>query len=367
MIPRVSFVVPCYKHGQFLRACVDSILAQSFEAFEVLVMDDCSPDETPEVARSITDPRVIHVRNERNLGHLANYNKGIGLARGEYVWLINVDDYLRRPHVLEKFVAVMDRVPSASYVFCPAVSVRGTTESAPHAVHASSDTIFRSADFLERLLEVNCVPTPAAMVRRTSYERGGVFPLDLPYAGDWFQWCRHAFYGDVAFVAEPMVCYRIHETNMSKWYVERPERLIADEVEVRWRVLRMAQQVGLQRIADAAVDAIGDDYARRVARGQAEQWPLGMTVDQFTASLRAHTTDQRLIDRITARVQWSVADDCYKRGNTRLAAAHYRQALALNPRDLATWAKCGLLAAGPAGRTLRSAAAHLRQRLGGQG
>ena len=103
--------MPCYKHGHFLVDCVESIMRQSFQDFEILIMDDCSPDETPAIAASFNDPRVIHVRNERNLGHIANYNKGIGLARGTYIWLINVDDYLRSPVVLEKFVAVMEKAP----------------------------------------------------------------------------------------------------------------------------------------------------------------------------------------------------------------------------------------------------------------
>ena len=77
MKPKVSFVIPCYKLGHLLTECVESILAQSFTDFEVLIMDDCSPDDTPQVAQSFKDPRVIHVRNEQNLGHLRNYNKAL--------------------------------------------------------------------------------------------------------------------------------------------------------------------------------------------------------------------------------------------------------------------------------------------------
>src|SRR6478672_7594179 len=59
---KVSFVVPCYRLAHLLGECVDSILAQSYGDFEVLIMDDCSPDATPEVAASFSDPRVRHVR-----------------------------------------------------------------------------------------------------------------------------------------------------------------------------------------------------------------------------------------------------------------------------------------------------------------
>src|SRR5208283_2490112 len=77
--PTVSFIVPCYKLAHLLPNCVHSILMQTYRDFEVLIMDDCSPDATPQVAQSFQDPRVKHIRNDPNLGHLRNYNHGIGL------------------------------------------------------------------------------------------------------------------------------------------------------------------------------------------------------------------------------------------------------------------------------------------------
>src|SRR5947209_11370258 len=85
--PKVSFVVPCYKLAHLLPECINSILSQTFKDFEILIMDDCSPDNTEEIARSFKDPRVKHIRNDPNLGHLRNYNKGIELSRGRYIWL----------------------------------------------------------------------------------------------------------------------------------------------------------------------------------------------------------------------------------------------------------------------------------------
>ena len=106
--PKVTFIIPCYKLAHLLKECVTSILAQTYGDFEVLIMDDCSPDNTPEVAASFRDPRVKHIRNEPNLGHLRNYNKAIELAAGEYLWLISADDRLRQPHVLERYLDVME-------------------------------------------------------------------------------------------------------------------------------------------------------------------------------------------------------------------------------------------------------------------
>jgi glycosyltransferase involved in cell wall biosynthesis len=117
--PTVSFVVPCYKLAHLLRECVDSILSQSHKDLEVLIMDDCSPDNTAEVAASFADSRVIYVKNESNIGHLNNYNKGINMARGQYVWLLSADDYLRRDYVVERYVRVMEEHPGVGLRVLP--------------------------------------------------------------------------------------------------------------------------------------------------------------------------------------------------------------------------------------------------------
>jgi hypothetical protein len=355
--PLVSFVVPCYKHGHFLLECVQSILGQTYTNIEVIVMDDCSPDDTPVIGRSFRDPRVRYVRNEVNLGHLANYNKGIGLAQGTYVWLINVDDYLRRSYVVERFVDALERTPDAAYVFCPAVQVHDGHEGAVFGRHGDKDQVFRKHAFLDRLLVRNRVPTPAAMVRKASYDRMGMFEFDLPYAGDWYQWCRHALYGDVVYLAEPMACYRFHELNMSKEHFDRPAIVIADETAVRWRTKRLAEQLGLHEVAQTALDAIATDYANRVTRKMGDASKFGMTFEEFAASLDAHqaTTDERI--RITGAVLAGLGDHYYHHHDTSRARQFYLRALKENPRDLRTWVKGGLLAAGPVGRTLRAAVA----------
>src|SRR5215471_15701082 len=154
MEPKVSFVIPCYNLAHFLADCVNSILSQTYGDFEILIMDDCSPDNTPEVAAEFEDPRVIYIRNEQNLGHLRNYNKGIELSRGKYVWLISADDYLRRPYILERYVQVMEEQPNVGYVFCPAMKVqdRREMEVVSWSEHGAQDAIFKGRDFLKKLL-----------------------------------------------------------------------------------------------------------------------------------------------------------------------------------------------------------------------
>ena len=358
--PLVSFVLPCYKHGHFLAECVRSILCQTYENFEVLIMDDCSPDETPAIAASFDDPRVRYIRNEVNLGHLANYNKGIALARGEYVWLINVDDYLRRNYVLERFVDTLERNPGAAFVFCPAVQVHQGQEGAVFGRHGVMDAVFSSDAFLKKLLVRNRVATPTAMVRKTSYERMGLFEPDLPYAGDWFQWCRHALFGDVAYLAEPMVCYRFHDQNMSISHREQPLIVINDEVAVRWRARKTAQSLGRKAIVRIALDEIANDYGERVAQRVADGSKFGLTFEEFEASLNAHCQKASEKRFIRAAVFTAVGDHYYHHGGPSAARHYYFRALSHWPGNLRTWAKGALLATGSIGRAVRTS---LTQRL----
>ena len=114
--PTVTFVVPSYKLGHFLAECVNSVLSQTYSDWEMLIMDDCSLDNTGEVASSFRDPRVKYIRNEQNLGLVKNFNKGIGLSRGKYVWIISADDYLRRPYTLERYVELMEKHEKVGYM-----------------------------------------------------------------------------------------------------------------------------------------------------------------------------------------------------------------------------------------------------------
>ncbi len=158
--PAVSFIVPCYKLAHLLPECINSILAQSYGNFEVLIMDDCSPDDTAEVAQSFRDKRVRHIRNNSNLGHLNNYNKGISLAVGRYVWLISADDYLRTPYVLKRYVDLLDDNSKIGYTYCAGFGVRNGVES--HVIGRypggeDRDSVIPGHVMLKKLLRWNFV------------------------------------------------------------------------------------------------------------------------------------------------------------------------------------------------------------------
>ena len=353
MHPKVSFVVPCFRLAHLLGDCVGSILSQTYSNLEVIVMDDCSPDETASVAASFHDPRVRYVRNERNLGHLRNYNAGIALAQGEYVWMISADDRLRARYVLERFVGVMDREPAVGFVFCPAIVFDGTTEGDVVSSHGPSDQVFRRREFLKPLLQSNCVPAPAGMVRRSAYEKTGLFPLDLPFAGDWYLWLALATYFDVAYFAEPMVHYRVHDLNMTKTCMRDLHGIIAEGEAVRWRVQRLIDEVGDRAIAAYATECMSYFYAALVARtALVHGTPVSLSADQVEASINSHAPSAKDAAWLRALVYDAAGDKRYDVGDRDAARRYYASALKARPRPKTT-AKYALARMGAPGAYLR--------------
>src|SRR5690348_12920169 len=123
-MPKVSVIVPNYNHARFLRQRIDSILNQTFQDFELILLDDRSTDDSRSVLSSYaSDPRVRLEFNEKNSGSTyKQWNKGVRLARAEYVWIAESDDYAD-PHLLERLVRSLDSDPGMVLAFCRSVSV----------------------------------------------------------------------------------------------------------------------------------------------------------------------------------------------------------------------------------------------------
>src|SRR5207249_10009521 len=113
MSPRVSIGVPVYNGERYLGATLDSLLAQTFGDFELIICDNASTDGTEAIARAYAgrDARVRYVRQERNLGPPRNYNHAFELSRGEYFRWFPSDD-LAAPQSVARCVEVLDREPS---------------------------------------------------------------------------------------------------------------------------------------------------------------------------------------------------------------------------------------------------------------
>lgn len=357
--PSVSFIVPCYKLARLLPECINSILSQTYSDFEVLIMDDCSPDNTAEVATSFQDPRVTHIRNDVNIGHLRNYNKGIQLARGKYVWLISADDYLRKPYVLQRYVNVFEKHQNIGYVFCPGFGVREGMETrifGQYSQRGDRDRIVDGHELLSKLICSNFVLTPSGLVRRTCYEKISCFPLDMPWCGDWFLWCLFALHHDVAYFAEPMVCYREHHSlsMTSKLTQESLDACAAEEIAVPWTIRAKAQEKGYPGLAKACLLGVAETYARTFVRERYRESRYFMNLEILEDAIEQNIVDNDERDWFRVRVYEEIGDQLYWKGELDSAKRFYQLAVKNDPWMLAVRIKTYLISLGRAGDHVRN-------------
>lgn len=106
-MPKISVIMPAYNAEKYIAEAMDSILGQTFGDFEFIILNDCSKDRTEEVILSYTDPRIVYVKNEENMGVARTLNKGLELAKGEYIARMDADD-ISLPERFAKQVTYLD-------------------------------------------------------------------------------------------------------------------------------------------------------------------------------------------------------------------------------------------------------------------
>ncbi len=355
MDPMVTFVIPCYKLAHMLPDCVNSLLRQDYKNFEVLIMDNCSPDRTPEVAQSFNDPRVKHIRNETNVGHIRNFNKGISLARGKYVWMLPVDDMLRSTDVLGRYLDLMEANPNVGLVFCRALEFEDGQEKGicRWADHGEEKRIWKDGSFFVGLIEGNSVVACSFLVRKECYPKPGPYQLEIPWASDWYVSCMVALRSDVAYFPEPMVLVRIHgESLTTQCSQDYARRCIGDELAVLHRVGHEAELAGMHSQSAACQAALIRHSVNMLKAGLKGNSP-GMTRADFEIILGERIANPQERKQIQATVYADLGDEQYREHDRQQAAYSYRLALSARPGNPRTLGKYLLLHMGGIGNRVR--------------
>ncbi|MBN8886367.1 MAG: glycosyltransferase family 2 protein [Rudaea sp.] len=212
--PLVSVCIPVYLGAAHLRATIDSVFAQTFADFELVVIDDDSPDGTQAIAESYADPRIRYLRNARNLGAQGNWNRCLDEARGTYFKLLPQDDLLAAD-CLARQVAVLerDRDRSLAFVF----GTRDFIDAAERrvlrrAAFGGRDRRIAAADLIASCIRkgTNLVGEPGnVLMRRELAARIGKFDGRYGYMIDLDYWFRALREGDAHYLAEPLSSFRI--------------------------------------------------------------------------------------------------------------------------------------------------------------
>jgi glycosyltransferase involved in cell wall biosynthesis len=210
MKPTISVIIPAYNAARTVGAAVDSVLAQSFADFELLVIDDGSRDDTAEVVGGREDPRVTCITTD-NGGVATARNRGLQRAAGSYVAFLDADDAWA-PRKLERQHLAMSERPDVGLVFTSAQLV--DHELAPIGEDLAADRPDYTAALL---LEGNVVPGggSSVMARTALIERAGPFDSRLSQCADWDMWLRMSLITSFVAVQEPLTLYRVVSGTMS--------------------------------------------------------------------------------------------------------------------------------------------------------
>ena len=295
MMARVTILVPNYNREASLRQCLESVRAQRFDDWRLVVGDNASEDGSAEAVRSFRDPRIRLVQRERNVGYVENTNLLLAEADTELVAFLHSDDWWE-PEYLATMVGLLERAPRALIAVCAARIVYDSGSSriwAPHKSWAVSagETIL-SPDAATRMLVRRWAPfTPSdVLARRELYQRFPRFDATLPYTNDWLMWTRAASVADVALCPYPLVNNRKHTASVTgeadrdhrwapesirltrtlalDWGVKAPypgalrELQIMNEIRMLLKAYQLAEQGGR---SDAR-------YLARLARDTAPSW-----------------------------------------------------------------------------------------------
>ena len=218
--PRVSVCIPTYRGAPFIAATIRSVLAQSFCDFELIVVDDNSPDNTCEIVAGIADPRLRLVRASPNLGAEGNWNRCLSEARGEYIKLLPQDDLLR-PDCLKRQVDVLDEDTSTSLalVFCARNIIDANDRKYfqrgyPVALSGRIEAVA----LVRRTIRAgaNLIGEPGAVLfRRASALEAGLFDASIPYVVDLDYWVRLLRRGDAYYINLPLASFRVSTISWS--------------------------------------------------------------------------------------------------------------------------------------------------------
>jgi len=204
-------IIAAYNADRWLAETLDSILAQSYKDFEIIVVDDGSTDRTPQVAAGYA-AKISYYR-KANGGQPSARNQGIRLANSEYVAFVDADD-LWLPRKLEKQIRFLERF-RADWVYCDAYVFDAGKPS--DKIQLSRRMAMPSGDILRPLLLSCFVPSPTPVIKKAVFETVGYFDESpfLRIGEDWNMWLRIAAKYPIAYVEEPLAMIRRHQTNMT--------------------------------------------------------------------------------------------------------------------------------------------------------
>lgn len=230
-MPKVSVIVPAYNYGAYIQQCLESILGQrNFADLELIVVDDGSTDATADIVRGIYDDRLISIRRDRNLGHIATLNEGFARASGKYFTHVGADDFWHEDF-LGTVVPFLDRFENVGLVHTNCALVNSLGEVTAERASRTPFTGDFQGNEASWLLFDNYFPPHGTLFRREALGLiGGAYSESMPFSEDWRLWLTIAKGSECQYVDRVLVYYRVHDRNL---HTELYRTVRAEQSEIR--------------------------------------------------------------------------------------------------------------------------------------
>lgn len=245
--PKVSIIIPNYNHAAFLQQRIDSVLEQTYQDVELILLDDASTDNSNDIINRYKEhPKVTHVLvNTQNSGSpFKQWQKGIALAKGSYIWIAESDDYCEL-NFLETVLRQFDQYQNLGLVYAQSMDVDAQGKTLLHRKEYTAEFqpniweqefIMEGKQFVEAYLKVkNVIPNASAVVFKKSIVDAVMFTpelLHMKMCGDWLFWIQLSLKTHIGFVQQELNYFRNHAA-VSRAHVgieKKKQRLLEEKV-----------------------------------------------------------------------------------------------------------------------------------------
>ncbi|EKE04165.1 MAG: Glycosyl transferase, family 2 [uncultured bacterium] len=224
MEPLISICIPNHNYENYIKETIDSILAQTYQNFEIIVIDDKSTDKSVEIVKSYSDPRIKLYENDINLYTFRTNNKAMSLAKGELITILHSDDKYA-PNFLEEIVKSYNKYPQHK-VFITGVYFYHSEDDKLTPWHPyKSGGVKSQKEVLIRLYHQNNIGNGVnVVIHRDCLKTVGVFSSEYKYIADYDYLLRLANRYEFVYIPEMLTYYRVHNANATSVNIKQSDR-----------------------------------------------------------------------------------------------------------------------------------------------
>jgi glycosyltransferase involved in cell wall biosynthesis len=303
----VTVIVPNYNHATFLQQRLDSIFNQTYQNFEVILLDDKSTDNSVEILREYAkNPKVSHfVENEENSGStFKQWKKGLSLAKGEYIWIAESDDYAEL-NFLEEMIKPFEQNQKLALVYCRLYFVFFNTRDNKWEAFSFSnfgfdtDELFEGKDFIIKYLRfANAMPNASGILVKTKDLLNALDSqvMQMKYAGDWLCWNKICENNQIYFSNKKLSYFRNHPnttrniTNYDKEIKRIEENLL---------VVKFANQMTKTKFNTwSGYDVFINDWVKMYGKFSFYEWLFPPYPIGFIVRIYLKTIQVRIVNRL---------------------------------------------------------------------